>query len=189
VYEHFLATVREQDIRYTVAEPGLSMEPDPSLALLVLSPPAERPGDDLNANSIILKVSYGAISFLFTGDAGDEAEQGLLRNGLSPQAEVLKVAHHGSTDATSSSFLSRVRPEVAVLSLGTDNPYGHPHTETLDALQAAVPAIYRTDRDGTVLIRSDGISYSVTTENGQGGIGVIPVSPSPTTSLVQRFLP
>jgi competence protein ComEC len=182
VYEHFLATVREQDIRYTVAEPGLSMEPDPSLALLVLSPPAERPGDDLNANSIILKVSYGAISFLFTGDAGDEAEQGLLRNGLSPQAEVLKVAHHGSTDATSSSFLSRVRPEVAVLSLGTDNPYGHPHTGTLDALQAAVPAIYRTDRDGMVLIRSDGISYSVTTENGQGGIWVIPVSPSPTTS-------
>jgi competence protein ComEC len=189
VYEHFLETVREQGIRYVVAEPGLTREPDPSLSLIVLSPPAERPYENLNENSIVLKFSYGTIRFLFTGDAGVEAEQALLRKGYSVEAQVLKVAHHGSSDATSPAFLSRVRPEVAVISLGRDNPYGHPHAEALDALQAAGPSVYRTDRDGTVLIRSDGTSYSVTTENGQGSTRLSPFSPSPATGPLTMVPP
>ena len=189
LYEHFLETVDNDTIPYLAAEQGQTIDLDPSLSILVLSPPKEHLGTDLNTNSIVLKISYGTISFLFTGDAGDIAEQALLKTGYSPEAQVLKVAHHGSSDATSGAFLTRVHPEVAVISVGQDNPFGHPHRETLDALQAAVPAIYRTDRDGTILIRSDGASYSVITENGQGGIWVSPSLPSPTTSLMTTAPP
>ena len=170
LYEHFLETVDKENIPYLTAEQGQSIDLDSSLDILVLSPPKERLGADLNANSIVLKISYGTISFLFTGDAGDAAETALLKSGYPPGAQVLKIAHHGSSDATSKAFLARVGPEVAVISVGKDNPYGHPHEETLDALEEAVSALYRTDRDGTILVRSDGTSYSVTTENGQGGI-------------------
>jgi hypothetical protein len=184
LYEHLLETVDRQDIRYILAEQGRTIDLDPSLSILVLSPPKERADDDLNADSIVLKVSYGTISFLFTGDADRSAESALTASGYSPAAQVLKVAHHGSADATSEAFLSRVRPEVAVISLAADNPYGYPHRETLDALQAAVPALYRTDRDGTVLIRSNGTYYSVTTENGKGG--VYPCLPS---TIVRPVIP
>ena len=73
-----------------------------------------------------------------------------------------------------------------MISLGKDNPYGHPHRETLDALSALVPAIYRTDRDGTILIRSDGASYAVITENGQKGIWT---SAQPTPTLTGNATP
>jgi beta-lactamase superfamily II metal-dependent hydrolase len=184
LYEHFLETVDRKNIPYSVAEQGQTIDLDPSLTILVLSPPKERLDKDLNANSIILKISYGTISFLFTGDAGTVAEQALMRTVYSPEAQVLKIAHHGSSDATSGAFLSRVRPEVAVLSLSGENPYGYPHKETLESLQTAVPSIYRTDRDGTILIQSDGVSYSVITENGDGGIMGSSSQPYPATSRV-----
>ena len=184
LYEHFLETVDRENIPYLVAEQGQTIDLDPPLAILVLSPPKERLDADLNANSIVLKISYGTISFLFTGDAGTAAETALLKNGYPLDSQVLKVAHHGSADATSEAFLARVRPEVAVISVGKDNPYGHPHRETLDLLLETVPAIYRTDRDGTILVRSDGTSYAVTTENRPGGI-----RPSPTPALTGNATP
>lgn len=167
VYEKFLRTLDLKNIPYVIAAQGQTIELDPALTVLVLSPSNKRLDGDLNANSIVLKVSYGNVSFLFTGDAGRDAELALIKTGYSPEATVLKVAHHGSSDATSPAFLSRVRPEVAIISLSADNPYGYPHSETLAVLAAAVPAVYRTDRDGNVLVQSDGVSYSVTTEKGQ----------------------
>jgi competence protein ComEC len=184
LYGHFLETVDRKNIPYIVADGGRTVDLDPAMQILVLSPPKERIGEDLNTNSIMLRVSYGNISFLFTGDAGNAAESQVMKTGYSLQSTVLKVAHHGSSDASSREFIARVRPEVAVISVGKDNPYGHPHRETLDTLTALVPATYRTDRDGTILVRSDGISYSVATENGQGGITALPspaLSPAMTT--------
>jgi competence protein ComEC len=179
LYEHLLETVDRKNIPYIVADAGKTIGLDPDLQILVLSPPKVRIGEDLNTNSIVLRMRYGNISFLFTGDAGNAAESKLLESSYPLQSTVLKVAHHGSSDASSRDFIARVRPEVAVISVGKDNPYGHPHRETLDTLSALVPATYRTDRDGTILIRSDGTSYSVSTENGQGGILA---TPSPATS-------
>ena len=100
-----------KNIPYIVAEQGQTIDLDPSLRILVLSPPKERMDGDLNTNSIVLKISYGTISFLFTGDAGTAAERELLMSGYSPRAQILKIAHHGSADASSASFLSGVRPE------------------------------------------------------------------------------
>jgi competence protein ComEC len=94
----------------------------------------------------------------------------LIRSGYPLDAEILKVGHHGSSSSTSPSFLARVRPEMGVLFLGEDNPYGHPHQETLDLLKESGVTLYRTDRDGTVVVRTDGMSYSVKTETNDPGI-------------------
>jgi len=170
VYEQFLKTVEKKGIAYSVAEQGQAIDIDPSLGILVLSPPKERIGDDLNTNSIVLRISYGTVNFLFTGDATTEAEEIMEKNGEPLGAQILKIGHHGSSGSSSAPFLSRVNPEVAVISVGKDNDYGHPHRETLERLAAAGPLVYRTDRDGTILVESDGAGYSVTTENGGGDI-------------------
>jgi len=170
VYGHFLSEIDIKQIPYMVAEQGQTIDLDPSLRILVLSPPKQHFSDDPNANSVVLRISYGAINFLFTGDMGGEAEDALVQTGYPLDAQVLKVGHHGSEYSTSKAFLARVHPEVAVIEVGKDNPYGHPHQATLRNLTDAGATIYRTDLDGTILVRSDGISYSVTTENSGGTV-------------------
>ena len=169
-YEQFLETIEQNHIPYQVAEQGQTVNVDPAVRVLVLSPPGEQPGEDLNANSAVLRISYGTIDFLMTGDLGTEGEDALLRTGYPLDAEILKVGHHGSSSSTSPAFLARVRPETAVISVGEDNPYGHPHAETLDLLNESGVTVYRTDQDGTILVRSDGMSYSVKTETTTPGI-------------------
>lgn len=109
-----------------------------------------------NDSSIILKITYGETSFLFTGDAEIASEQALLARNADLHADVLKVAHHGSNSSTSQSFLDHVNPEYAIISVGTDNSYGHPHQEVIDLLQAKDIQIYRTDIDHDILCSSDG---------------------------------
>lgn len=162
LYEHFLDEIDDRGIPYSVAQRGETLSLD-GLSILVLSPPEHRTDDNLNDNSVVLRISYGTVDFLFTGDAGTETESSLLKTGYALDAEVLKVAHHGSSDATSSAFLSRVNPAIAVISVGCGNEYGHPHEETLETLDAAGVTVYRTDTNGTILIVSDGSSYSVQT--------------------------
>jgi competence protein ComEC len=105
-----------------------------------------------------------------TGDLGGEGEDALTASGYPLDAEILKVGHHGSSSSTSPGFLARVRPEMGVIFVGEDNPYGHPHRETLDLLKESGVTLYRTDRDGTVVVRTDGMSYSVKTETHDPGI-------------------
>jgi len=184
IYEHFLETVDKKHIPYTLAEQGEIIDLDPALRILVLSPPKERFGDDPNQNSIVLRISYGTITILLTGDIGGEAEKALTKTGYALDAQILKVGHHGSEYSSSPAFLARVHPEVAVISVGKDNPYGHPHDKTLKNLENAGVTVYRTDRDGTVLVRTDGISYSVKTENSAGGIGTPAATGTVTASPV-----
>jgi competence protein ComEC len=112
----------------------------------------------------------------------------MVKTGYPLDAQVLKVGHHGSSDASSAVFLLRADPEVAVISLGEDNDYGHPHKETLERLKTAGPIVLRTDHDGTILIESNGATYSVVTENDGGNIwshsGTAPATPGTTVSPV-----
>ena len=172
-YDHFLETIEQNHIPYQVAEQGQTVDITPALRVLVLSPQEDRPGDDLNANSVVLRISYGMIDFLMTGDLGREGEDALLRTGYPLDAEILKVGHHGSSSSTSPAFLARVLPETAVIPVGAENDYGHPHTETLALLEENSVTVYRTDRNGTILVRSDGMSYSVKTEVNTTGTVVI----------------
>jgi competence protein ComEC len=127
---------------------------------------APLPEGDVNNGSVVVLLRYGSFAALLTGDAEAPVEALLAARGLLGPVDVLKVGHHGSDSGTTPEFLAAVRPAVAVISLGADNEYGHPHRSTLDHL-AAVPGlrVYRTDRDGSVEITTDGITYAV----GPGG--------------------
>lgn len=121
-------------------------------------------GEDTNNTSIILKITYGETSFLFTGDAEREAEQAVLNTKADLSATVLKVGHHGSDTSTTYPFLREIMPQYAVISVGEGNSYGHPTDDTLSRLKDAGAEIFRTDLSGDVTITSDGKTVSVTTE-------------------------
>ena len=110
-----------------------------------------------NNRSIVLRFAINQISFLFTGDAEQEVELWEVTTyGNTLQSTILKVAHHGSSSSSIPAFLDKVRPEIALISCGADNPYGHPHEETLAKLDNLDIEIFRTDQDGNVTIRTDG---------------------------------
>jgi len=118
--------------------------------------------EDLNNYSAVIKMEYGSQSFLLTGDAGTESEAQILYSGVNLKSTVLKVGHHGSYSATGSKFLNAVAPQFAVIMLGADNKYGHPHTQTLSRLSKAGIKIYRTDKNGTIVFITDGKDMKVT---------------------------
>lgn len=109
-------------------------------------------------NSIVSKLTYGKSSILFTGGCKEECENRLLGGDIN--ADILKVADHGTKFATKIDFLERVNPSVAIISVG-DNLYGHPAEETLDRLNQESVQIYRTDRNGNIEIRMNGESYEI----------------------------
>ena len=119
--------------------------------------------EDSNDNSIVLKVSFGATSFLFTGDAERAEEQDLLNAGVNLQSTVLKGGHHGSDTSTSYPFLRAVAPQYAVISVGAGNSYGHPTEAVLSRLRDAGVTTFRTDMQGEITAVSDGqtVNFSV----------------------------
>lgn len=114
-----------------------------------------------NDASIVLRIDYGKNSFLFTGDAEDWAEYMMIDAGVNLKADVLKVSHHGSYTASTEEFLQEVRPEYAVISVGKNNEYGHPHAVVLNRLEKTNCTVLRTDEQGTVVLQSDGKSIHV----------------------------
>lgn len=119
--------------------------------------------EDTNNTSIVLRITYGEVSFLFTGDAEREVEQALLTADAPLQSTVLKVGHHGSETSTSYAFLREVAPTYAVISVGKDNTYGHPTQEVLSRLRDADVKTYRTDLQGDVICTSDGKTVTFST--------------------------
>ncbi len=133
-----------------------------SALITVLNPdPREAPANENDA-SLVLRLDWRAVSFLFTGDLGTPGESRLLAGGAPLNATILKVAHHGSRSGSSRPFLEASRPALAVISVGTRNPFRHPASDTLDRLQETGARIYRTDRDGAVLFETDGVTLLVT---------------------------
>ena len=126
--------------------------------------PNQQTYSDLNDFSIVIRLDYGETSFLFTGDAQSLSEQEMLAIGYNLEVDILKVGHHGSKTSTSPEFLEAVSPEYAVIEVGAGNDYGHPHQITLDNLTAANIKIFRTDNNGTITVKSDGDTFSITTE-------------------------
>jgi competence protein ComEC len=125
-------------------------------ALLVIGGP--RPNDQ----SLVLRIEYGAVSFLLASDIPGAMERALVADGVPLRATVLKVAHHGARDSSTAPFLAAVRPAVAALSVGARNPYRHPDAGALARLDAAGARVLRTDRDGALLFETDGRALSVT---------------------------
>lgn len=122
---------------------------------------------DHNNDSIVLRITYGNTSFLFTGDAEREAEEDILNSGYELKSTVLKVGHHGSKDSTTYPFLREVMPEYAVISVGKDNSYGHPTEDALSKLRDADVKVFRTDIQGTIICVSDGETVNFSVERNE----------------------
>lgn len=155
-YLRFLELVKEKNIPVTIGRVGQRFLLDGGVTLEVLWPQVSFAGaqvDDLNATSIVNRVSFGQNSVLFTGDTTDANEQAMLQAGVNLKADILKVAHHGSRTSTSREFIKAAAPQVAVVSAGANNSYGHPHAELIERLNSLVPAVLRTDQDGDIIFR------------------------------------
>ena len=124
---------------------------------------------NLNNASIVLKASFKNTSYLFTGDATSEVEKKILKKDI--QATVLKVGHHGSKYSTTTTFLEKVNPTYAIISVGKNNSYNHPNQTTLDKLTKRNIEIHRTDQEGSIFLKSDGKTINITSKqtNTNGG--------------------
>lgn len=153
------AYLQDQFKRESTLAAGDSFEVD-GVGFQVLWPPADYTDKELNDTSLIIRVTYRDVSFLFTGDSEAPVHRALISNsGL--RSDVLKVPHHGSK-TTDPALFSAVSPALAVISIGADNTYGHPHQDTLAALSPY--RVIRTDQSGTVKVRTDGTRLTVSTE-------------------------
>lgn len=120
--------------------------------------------NDLNNYSVVVKLVHGENSFLFTGDIENEAETDILEKGYDVSADVLKVAHHGSSTSSQKSFINAVSPQYAVIEVGSPNNYNHPNEETVKRLENKKISIYRTDLYGNIVFVSDGSTLEIITE-------------------------
>jgi competence protein ComEC len=164
-YERLLTAIRDKKLPAVRARGGMSLDFDPSVTTAILGPTdALVESDDTNNASIVIRMAYGAVTFLFIGDAEETEEAVILNSGADVHAQILKVGHHGSRSSTSPDWLQAVSPQVGIISVGENNHYGHPHPEVLDWLSQFGVRVYRTDQHGTITIVTDGTTYEVSTE-------------------------
>ncbi|AIY79304.1 MBL fold metallo-hydrolase [Clostridium botulinum] len=113
--------------------------------------------DNINNYSPVIKIQYGDTSFLFTGDAEKEVENEiLLDSNNNIRSDVIKIGHHGSSTSSSKSFIEKVNPSIAIISVGADNKFNHPNKSTIDCLTKNNVKIYQTNKENTIILSSDG---------------------------------
>jgi competence protein ComEC len=163
LYREWRSLIREDAIPYHEARVGEAVDLGDGAALRVLGPRAEAVASgDVNDTSLVLRLEWRQASFLLAGDIEAVGERALLASHADVQSTVLKVAHHGSQTSSSPAFVSAVRPAVAVVSVGANNPFGHPSPAVLERLDGSL--VLRTDERGTVRLSTDGEHVRVETE-------------------------
>lgn len=162
-YEKLLDAAEEKGLVINRLQEDAAIESPAGSQFQVMSPRVDADWEGANNYSAVMRLVYGEASFLFTGDAEEESEEVILEDGYLLRSDVLKCGHHGSSSSTSDEFLAAVDPLYAVISCETGNRYGHPHRETLEKLKKADIAVYRTDKDGTILAETKGASITFTT--------------------------
>lgn len=161
LYDEWRRLIKERGIKGTIACAGQQIDLGDGAFMKVLSPTTTLlagTGSDVDNNSVVLRLNAGHVSFLFTGDIMREAEWELICRRADLKSTVLKVAHHGSDTSTTHEFLAVVNPQLAVISTGADNRFGHPGDEVVRRLEQrlGVGNIYRTDEHGTIEFTTDG---------------------------------
>ena len=161
-YLEFLKLIKEKNIATVLIDKVQDIQITPDIAVKIPYPGKSfyqvRP-ENLNNSSIVFKLSYISSTVLFMGDF--ENEETLASSTVAVQ--VLKVGHHGSTNANDKNFLVKVEPLVAIISVGLKNSYGHPHYRTLYYLKNLGAKILRTDESGDIKLRSDGQNFQIAT--------------------------
>jgi len=169
IYSEWQRLVEEKDIQYTIAQAGQKIHLGEGVIIEVLNPQKillTGTESDVDNNGIALRISWSKVSFLLMADIMWETEFELLTRRANLSSTVLKVGHHGSNTSTTPEFLATVDPEVAVISVGKDNPYGHPSDEVIARLTEEVGSanIYYTSECGTIEFITDGEKLWVKTE-------------------------
>ena len=172
-FPKFVTAVQNHGVRLQVPTVGTSFTLGGAQCRILA---VNTPSDDINDSSIVMRITYGQRSFLFTGDAETPVEQFLLNSNETLKSDVLKVGHHGSSSSTGYRFLREVDPDYAVIGVGANNEYGHPTEAVLSRLRDADVKTYRTDIHGDVICTSDGSSLNFTVSRNEnadpfGGIG------------------
>ena len=155
IFETLMDKISENMIPVDVADAGELLMSGTGYELTCVGPMGDE-YDDLNNYSLVTRLDVGNSSFLFTGDCEAVCEQEMIDAGMDLDVDILKVGHHGSSTSSSEAFLESASPEVAVISCGVNNEYGHPHDETLEKLDAIGCDVLRTDLNGDITISTDG---------------------------------
>jgi competence protein ComEC len=163
-FESMIAAIENRGIPIAIAVPGAKFSLGDA-EVQVLAPKVAK-YKDLNDYSVVLRVKYGETVFLFTGDADLQSEIEQKASRLPLTADVIKVGHHGSRTSSSQEYLETVTPKLAVISLGKDNTYGHPHTQTMDRFTDMNLEVYRTDLHGSIRFVTDGKVILINPERG-----------------------
>lgn len=153
-YLDVLEVLDKKQIPLEFPQPGEQYEIDGGGILTILGPVEEF--EDLNNCSLICRIDFGDISFLFSGDAEESAELAVLETGADIDVDVMTMGHHGSRTSSCKAYFQAASPEYAAISCGKDNDYGHPHKETVTKLKNAGVTYYRTDLSGTITYKTDG---------------------------------
>ncbi len=162
-YEQIRIDMTDRGIYHAVSQ-GDRVDLGEGLYAVILNPPAgEAPyADNENNSSLVVKLIYGSVSILFTGDIDSSVEEWMINSGADLRADVLKVGHHGSNSSSSAEFLEAVDPKYAAISAGHGNWFGHPHPDVLGRLEDAGIETHRTDIDGEIILKTDGVSIEIT---------------------------
>ena len=161
-FENMVTALNDKNLKISVISTGSnSINLGKETSIMFYTLPNLNTDDELNLYSPIIKLTYKNISFLFTGDAELKNEEFLIKNEINLRSHILKIGHHGSSSSTCEAFLNSVNPKVAIISVGSNNKYGHPAASTLNLLKNYHIKLYRTDLLGTIILKSDGSSFSI----------------------------
>ncbi|MCL2321467.1 MAG: MBL fold metallo-hydrolase [Oscillospiraceae bacterium] len=162
-FESLVTELNNKKLKITPVYAGSSINFDPNIKISVFWPEENKTYTNLNDYCIVMSLKYGNNSFLFTGDVESANEKKILQYGYDVEADVLKVAHHGSKTSSSKEFLDAVNGKYAIIEVGLNNPYGHPSKTTIDELTSRGYKIYRTDLNGSIVVTSNGNTIKIST--------------------------
>lgn len=161
-YKNLIIALTKKNLKPVQAKVGLKLDLGSEVYGEFLAPISSS-YEEANDYSAVFRLVYGKNVFLFTGDAEATSESQMVNQGYSLKADVLKIGHHASSSSSTTAFLQKVAPKYAVISVGAGNSYGHPASTTLAKLKNSGVEIYRTDTEGTIVCKSDGINISIRT--------------------------
>lgn len=154
-FEDMIKALKNKNLKINVATAGIALNLGNNIKCEIIAPNS-KDYKDVNNYSAVIKITYGNTKFLFTGDAEKLSENEILDKDFDISCDVLKIGHHGSKSSTSDEFLNKSNPKIAIISCGKDNNYNHPNTAVINKLKEKNIKVYRTDVEGTIVLKSDG---------------------------------
>ncbi len=159
VYRAWVGSLQRQGVAQRAVAAGDTLDLGGGVHAEVVWPGPGADRTDTNESSVVIRLAYASSTLLLTGDISAATERAIVASGQDVSAQLLKVAHHGSRHSSDASFLVAVDPDVALISVGAENSYGHPGQEALDRLSTAGATVYRTDQLGDIVLRADGHAW------------------------------